>query len=496
MDFLHPINEPAKNHQSFAWVYWMVIGLSLAIGALQIFFLPYINLAEGLGYDGVWYYVPANEFLPRTDNYHIFRLLPATLVFFLKKIIFSAHNYHDTVKAFQVFNLICNAASFWLAYRIGRHLNFSGIRMLLLFVFLFFNFHVLKDEIFNPVMTDTTVLFLSLLLLWAYLSRTLGLYLLASLMLLFTFPVGGFILQLVFLTNTAGSISEKRIIPDKWLNYLFLAGAGLFLFATSLVVFGFGRTTVLTFPDEINIYLFPFSVSLIAFLIYKILNLHQSLFQHILHVALKPRMLRSWFLLIFLAELLIYLALPSFNKFPAKGFTGNFTIAPLIYVTFKPFIGIFDNCMFFGPVVMIFLWKLPEFVRKNAGSISALFVSLSFCFFVLKPEARHMIFLLPFLSIAAVKSIPEASCHPKYGFIIALICLLFSKFWYPCHLAEFPPGYEIFTSKVNHAIFQDFPAQHYFMFQGPMISHQNYFIWFLVMIPLAWYCRKILTLNH
>jgi|688.fasta_scaffold212920_2 hypothetical protein len=487
MSLLDPVT-PSVEQKKYPNLFWIVAALSLAIGSLQAWLLPYIPLAEGLGYDGIWYYQPANELIPRTDNYHIFRLLPATIVFFLKKGIYQAHSYHDTVKAFQVYNLICNAISFWLAFRIGRKLRFSGLQLTMFFVFLFFNFHVLKDEIFNPVMTDTTVLLLSLLLLWAYLIRSFWLYIPASLMMLFTFPIGGFILQIIFLMHFSKPEFQGNMVPERWLKTIFFAGTCVFFLVTAWVVYGMGRVTTLTFPDSIHIYLFPLTLSLTSFVIFKILQGHRSLFQNLLHLVIRPKTVFSSLLLVLIFEILIYLFLPSFNQFPAKGFTGNFTISPLIYVTLKPLIGVFDNIMFYGPVMLLFMLNLPQYLKENKNDVAALLLSLCVCIFALKPEARHSVFLLPLLSLVVVKSLHSTFWNRKNVLILGVVCLIFSKFWYPCHLATFPPGYEIFTSKVNHDIFQEFPIQHYFMFQGPMISHANYFLWMVIIVPLAWAC--------
>lgn len=492
MTFLDPVSESAEQKKS-SGLFLLVAGVCLCIGIFQFWKFPFINLAEGLGYDGVWYFQPANEFLPKTDNYHIFRLFPPTMVYFLKKIIFQAHLYFETVKAFQVYNLICNVLSFWLAYKTGRQLKFSGLQLMVFFTFLFVNFHVLKDEIFNPVMTDTTILMLSLLLLWSYLSGKFWLYIPASVLMMFTFPIGGFILQIIFILHFSGPSAYQKLIPENWLKLLISTISVVFILLTAFVVYGMGRLTVLTFPDAINPFLFPLSLTLAAFAMYRILRAHSGLFQNLVQLARHPFAAFNRFSLVLIAEIILYLILPSINQFPAKGFTGNFTIAPLIYVTLKPLIGVFDNVMFFGPVMVIFLMNLPVYLKNSCNDSASLLASLCVCIFALKPEARHSIFLLPIISIVAIKSFPSVFWTTKNVVILTGICLVFSKFWYPCHWAVFPPGYEIFTSKVNHAIFQEFPIQHYFMFQGPMISHQNYFLWLLVILPLVWYCYRILN---
>ncbi len=465
--------------------------LILGINLFQIQNWPFTNLAEGMGYDGIWYFKPANELLPKTDNYHFFRILPSTLVFFLKKLIFQPYDYFNTAKAFQVFNLICNGLAIFFAHLISRKLNFGFWEKALFLGFIFFNFHILKDEVYNPVMTDTLVHLLGLMLLYFYLvQRTLG-YFLITFCFLFTFPIGGFIAQAFYVLNRAKPVKGENLIPDHWFKNLFLGFAGFFLLATSAIVYGLKRITVLTFPDDINIYLFPFTILLTSGAIFLIMNWHQNFFQLIFLRIRKISSVFSPVFYVFVIGFLVYLIAPKFNNMPAKGFTGNFTISPPLYMTLKPLIGLFDHIMFFGPVVLLYLFLLPQNLRKYQKDDSFLFVSFLFCFFMLKPEARHSLFLLPLISVAVVQSLPKGFFQVKIVVPFLFFCLIFSKFWYPCHLAIFPPGYEIFTSKVNHAIFQEFPIQHYFMFQGPMISHANYLLWLLIILPLAFVCFRL-----
>lgn len=78
----NPFSKP--NSEPYILIFFII--LISSINLYQIIFLPHINLAEGLGYDGVWYNNPANEFIPRTDNYHIFRIFPATCVFLIDRV--------------------------------------------------------------------------------------------------------------------------------------------------------------------------------------------------------------------------------------------------------------------------------------------------------------------------------------------------------------------------------------------------------------------------
>lgn len=484
-----PAFSPQSTYRSWSVVVFFST-LVLGLNGFQIFFFPYLDLAEGLGYDGAWYFHPANQFLPSTDNYHLFRLIPATLVYFLKLVIFKNHDYHSTVRAFQIMNLIWILGSLILARQISILMGFGKLRHWLFFSLLFLNFHVFKDSYFNPVMTDTFVFFLSILLVYNILAKNQIGTLLTFFLFLFTFPIGGFVLQVIFLFQQSKAKEKDFLLPPKFGKLLAMTTGALFFIGTGAIVYVLGRKTVLTFPDDIHPYLFPLSLSSVSLFLFWIIDRHFNLFQFgFLFFRRKIGYSGLAFLFMVLC-LLIYLGLPMVNNRPAKGFTGNFSISPPIYLTLKPFIGYFDNIMYLGPSVLIFLLFQIKILKARQFQFSYLIFSFFLNLFFLKPEARHTLFLFPIMVVILTHYVKEDSLKTSTIVIFSTVCLLFSKCWYPTWLASFPKGYEIFTAKVNHAIFQEFPIQHYFMFIGPFISHENYFLWLLVILGLSWYCYR------
>lgn len=474
------VNLPDLPVVVFIAVIWLLNGS-------QAIFLPYSDLAYGLGYDGAWYFDPANSFFPRMDNYHLFRIAPSTFVYFSKLFIFKDHDYSSTVRAFQLMNLLWISLSIWVSGRIASYLNFSQMRTWFYLSILFLNFHVLKDSYFNPIMTDSFVFFLSNLLVWFFISGNQKGLFITFILMLFSFPIGGFLLQMFYLFYRVQEREQEFLLPKAIGKYLGICMAALFLILTSVIVYGLGLKTVLTFPDDINPWLFPISLITVSGLLFFIIERHSNLFQ-LLFLIKKLRIdLQRISIIFFILTIAIYIFVPFLNHNPAKGFTGNFSIGPPIYLTLKPFIGYFDNIMYLGPIILLFLLFQYRFIKFYKLNLSYLFFSFFLNLFLLKPEARHTLFLLPILALLVARFVDVELIRKGELIFFVLLCLLFSKFWYPTYLATFPPAREIFTSKVNHAIFQEFPIQHYFMFIGPLISHVNYFIWSGIILILSIY---------
>lgn len=481
-----PFPASVSTYQS-PLILFLFAGLLLLLNGFQAWHYPFIDLAEGLGYDGAWYFHPANHFLPKMDNYHLFRIVPATLVYLLKLIVFTKHDYISTARAFQLANILWISVAMAVTRKISIHMSFSWKQQLFFFSVLFLNFHVLKDSYFNPVMTDTFVLCLSICLLYFFLKKDKAGLFIGYLLMLFTFPLGGFVLQIIYMVHQAKDEAFEFLLPQKFGVWLASSIGILFFSLTGAIVFILGRRTVLTFPDEINIYLFPISLLSVSIILFVLIKSHFNLFQLMFLVLKRQLTISNSGKLVLAASILVYVILPSFNNSPAKGFSGNFSIAPPIYLTLKPFIGYFDNIMYLGPVVVLFLLFQFQIWSKKNLNFSYLVFSFFINLFLLKPEARHSLFLLPLLAYVVTTQLDFKLLTQRNLLIFSLVCLAFSKFWYPTYLATFPKAYEIFTPKTNHEIFQLFPIQHYFMFIGPLISHYNYFIWFGVILLLIIY---------
>jgi hypothetical protein len=479
MEFLPNLNLNKVSAQNLV-PFFTFLGGILLVNLFQIWYLPFINLADGLGYDGSWYLNSTNTFLPPIDDYHLFRVLPATLVYGLKCLFGFGDSTLESVKMFQYFNLGTILLSLVIIELICRFYSLSQNRKWIFYIFIYLNFHVLKDSVFNPVMTDSFAFFLALGLFYFTASNKKIWFIFFILLAFFTMPI----MCIVYLSerilrnfkfsniNSVGKINLTRVLSGT----LILGFTSL----TSFLVLYLGRTTIVTFPDKINLGLFPLALVGTSVAIFFIFEVHSALFKNIIYVLKQVNKFFTWEFGLLLILSVVKSILAHFNGMPPNGFRGIFIFGAPIYITLKPLIGIIDNIGYFGVVIIFFFIFLPNFIATHKSFISIYLLTLISCFFMLKPEARHGIMLLPLVGFLVTVSIPEKNLNRSFLILILGFGILFSKVWYPVHLAWFPPGYLIFTSAVNHDIFQEFPAQHYFMFQGPMMSHAAYFFWLAV----------------
>ena len=182
------------------------------------------------------------------------------------------------------------------------------------------------------------------------------------------------------------------------------------------------------------------------------------------------------------------------NGNPPKIIAWYFIFGAPVTITLKPLIGLVDNIGYLGSVVLFFIVLLPRFTQDKKNNYALLFLTMVVSFFLLKPEARHTNIFLPFMGFMVVAAFPERMLSPKLLGILFFMGIFLSKVWYPVHWAWFPPGYVMFAPGGDMgASFQQFPAQHYFMFQGPMMSHAMYFLWILVFVLPFLYVRKLVS---
>lgn len=465
----------------------------LGVNLFQIYQFPPINLIDGTGYDGFWYLKATKEFLPAdTDDYHLFRLLPATLVYWGNSLLGIPPSNLASIRGFQHLNLVLILFALCFAELLCRYYRFSTLRRWLFFSLLFVNFHVFKDSWFNSMMTDSMSFCLAMGLVYFTVSDKKWGFILCCLLSYFTIPLMAMFFlgeRIIRRIDTEDQSGESVIHLVRWLGNLFIFGlAALTLF----IVFYLGNRTVFVYPDDINVYLLPVSILTLSFSLYYIIWRHRDVFG-LFPIALNRfSRIWGWEAYTMIVLFLIQIVVSSWNGNPPKTFAWYFVLGIPLVLNLKPLIGIFDNLVYLGPVIAFFM--VNTITGRLRLTRSQLFLSFFACLFLIKPEARHTNLFLPFLALLVVAAIPEDRLTVRWVAEVFMVAVLFSKIWYPVHWADFPPGYVIFTKGFDMGYFQTFPAQHYFMFQGPMISHAMYLVWALPIGGLffyGWYRRSI-----
>jgi len=463
----------------------------LCFDLFQILYLPYINLLEGLGYDGMWYMEPSKVLFPKdVDHYHLFRILPSTLVYFLKKFFGFENTNPASVVMFQYLNLTVILGSLFFAEAISRFYSFGLRQKWFFYLLTYLNFFVWKESIFNPVMTDSVALFVAIGLFYFTITNRTVWFSLFCLITWFVLPI----LSLVFIGERILrrlDFSDIQYKPpfniSKWLAIGVITG---FISLLCLVVLYLGHRSVFVLPDRLNMWLFPISAILLSITFYYVFTLFSDLFNRSLLAFKQLTKLLCWEMLLLVSLFTIQFILVSNIGHPPTSFAGHFIFGVPISVTLKPMIGLFENVANCGLVVLFFVIILPPLIQAKRISYQLLFITFVTAFFLLKPESRHTHIFMSAMGLIVVANFPAEKLTSSFLLSVFGFNFLFSKIWYPVHLAWFAPGYVLFSKGADESVFQEFPAQHYFMFQGLMISHTMYFLWLIPIAGAFWFVWK------
>ena len=461
---------------------------------VQILCFPYIDMANGLGYDGVWYQNPSLSLLSKVDNYHLFRVFPSKVAFMFRNIFALDDSIQTTVRIFQLINFLFVGFAIILISNISKLKRYSLRKKIVLFVFCFLNFSISKDFAFSPVMTEASGFLLSVAILWAYLKRFNFLLYLFLFLSFFCIPAITVFYLVWFWTNDLDVSEEVEILSFNRLYFYFSFFITIsFALVSIIIIYGFHRVTLFTFPDDINLYLFPVTLILNSYLIFLIINKFRefvlrgfSVFRSLF------RYLNSRWVFLLISAFFFQFVLGRVNNNQVIGYSA-ISVGYPIYINLKPLIGIVDNLSYYGPVLFVFLFLFFKNGNFENWGFKGYFLFFFLFLLIIKPEARHTLFLIPLLSITILDFIDDKILNFRFILFVSAAGLFFSKFWYPVHWADFPPTHLLFSPSTEQAIYQQFPVQHYFMFIGPMMGHAEYFVFLALELIFGFFFYKFLV---
>ena len=385
------------------------------------------------------------------------------------------------------FSFLLGSLAFAKAIIETRHLERPLSFLFLVFVFL--NFNVGKELAFNPVMTDNATLFLSLGIVFFHGSRRfvwLGIFLLMS---MFTMPIVALFYPIYFLLGELKPNINTRaaLIIDRYFKIVPVAVSACFIAISAAIVYYLKRTTVYTFPDEINVAFFPLVLAVNTVFIYVFVLRFKPFFLQLFFClqSVKSWISNRWTWAI-VAVFVLQFLVAKINNYHLLGYSGLLVGYPII-LNLKPLIGLVDNLNFYGPVVFLFLIYFFRSGSRLEIPVQEWFLLFLFFIIIIKPEARHTLFLIPPIALFLLRFLSGYILSRRFVGSVLACGFLFAKTWYPAHWAIFPPAHLLFTPQTDPAIFQQFPIQHYFMHQGPMISWPAYGALILIEAVCFWW---------
>lgn len=435
------------------------------ISVWQIVSPDRIPVASGMGWDGSIYGAFAQDFPARyrdgVSSYYLGRLLPSLLVY--KTLLWSGidRSAENVVLAFRLLNavLTMGAAIIWV--RISRMMNLRATGASIGFAGLFLNFFSLKMAPYYPVLTDVPAWFLSLAMFHAHLRRSFWALLMLTAIGRFVWPTAMVVGATLLLFPREAIATEGR-----WAR-----SVGLAAVCVVTTAFGFFTINLLTrnqriWPAiaELNRPVWPLSVFLVLILLFFSL-------QPIARLSLAGDQARWWhdfcrwqtFVTLAWVGVLTFVASRLVTK-PGTVMTLGIVLRLTAWTSVTlPLKALVAHIMYYGPVVVLAVWKWKSVVDAAAsfgrGPVLCLGV---LAVLGLNSESRYLANLWPLAVPCIAKVWDDPNLPRKNLMAILAVCMFTSKVW----LLIGDPSGDI----------EGFPAQLYFSNQGPWMSATMYLV--------------------
>lgn len=467
--------------------------LVLAWGIFSILCLPVIPIASGFGWDGVFYGQVAMDFqhmIGSMDNYHSGRIFPGVLIHYILVLLRAPLTVSSALRAYQVYTVCILTASSWLWVKVSERANLSPMAGWTGFVALFVGYPVLNCFFYYPSLTDITVFFMGMAMLYAHLTRNRALLLAVSILSFFCWPTGIVIGMILFvwsgLENTFWVERRKGIWPLLLialvlspLLFQIIRIANIDSVVHFAATHGLGGERVQDLVAEgagksYNWLALISSLVMVGFLLFIYWRLLWNFdVVGFIRASFKTDiLLRAGVALVLLVVLSILKRKLYDPTLPTVTFQAY--VRDVIYLSTRfPFQFLICPISYWGPVVLLLVLFFRDWVRVVKSTHLPLMLGLLFTLlFSINAESRSITNFYPMLVFGVVLAIDFSRLkHLRLllGLLVA-VSLLYSKIWLPIHLPA-----TVFPVKIETGLGQ-FPMQWYFMNFGPWINGQMYLV--------------------
>lgn len=445
----------------------ILVLLTAATGLVQILWGERFFLGEGLGWDGQHYAELAARFpdilWERSQSpYRLGRLLPSVLVHYGLSLPGLPMKASNIVLGFLVLNAACLVLSAWLWTRIASRLDLSERGLWFGYIGLFCGHGMLKILYYSPVMTDATIIALSLAMVDAWLADRPARLLVVVALGAWTWPTMLVLGSLLYLFPRRTLPEGPPVPAAAW-----SAAATLAFLAGGAVVI-----LILRYPGDYFAQASPIRLAL--------LPLNAVLVAGFFYAALKTLLdtpelrWRSLASSLKSARLLVPLVLAAASVAFMLGLgrqEPSWALASLQDALSRPFrlplISFVGHVVYLGPIMLVLALRWKEFcgVVHSYGPGMVLFMTGGLLL-ALGPDSRQLYNVFPVAVVLLAQVIDRSKPAVSAIAVFAAITLISSKVWYPINRGEFPP-YQVETC-------MEFPWQRLFMNNGASMSPWMY----------------------
>ncbi len=471
---------------------WLPI-LILGFGLAHAVWGEIIPINHGEGWDGKTYAAWAKDFKGQilgagVSEYYAQRIVPSGIVHAGLQALGRPLDDAHVVAGFQVYNLIMLliAGITWLL--IARKLQFRPAGTWLGFFCLFVNYPILKNNFYDPVLTDTSAFTLGLLLFYFFLVEEWSGFLAITLVGAFTWPTlvyEGLLLYLfparpqVLPTPAVSAFVSKYRIP----TVVALLATLLIVFMMEHLLFPQGYLAApisalnRVHPDSVLI-----QVSLLGATYYLFFSLRGALSDSRLFDPGYLWRAVAWQRLVPAGLLLISVKLIVGTLDNGAG-TGS-TIDQFVHYTLlsalaEPLVFLVAHIVYYGPAVVLLLFFWPRICRLLLSYPLGVRLNVVLALVLgLNSESRFLINIVPIFIVLLVQLVESLDWTFNKYVIWGGLALFASKVWYPINTAPL-------VDDGSYEILRQFPLQGYFMNYGPWMSALLYWVQGAVIILAA-----------
>ena len=464
---------------------WLPI-LILGFGLAHAVWGEIIPINNGQGWDGKAYAAWAKDFKGQilgagVSEYYAQRIVPSAIVHAGLRATAQPLDDAHVVGGFQVYNLILLliATVTWLL--IARKLQFSPAGTWLGFFCLFVNYPILKNNFYDPVLTDTSAFTLGLLLFYFFLVEEWSGFLAIMVGGAFTWPTlvyEGLLLYLfparphVVPTPAVSAFVSKYHIP----TVVALLATLLIVFAMENILFPQGYLAAPVSSNALN-QIHPDSaliqLSLLGATYYLFFSLRGALNDsrlfdpgYLLRAVVWKRLAPLGLLLVTIKGILSTLG----NGSSAGNTTDLLVHYTLLTALVEPLIFLVAHIVYYGPAVLLLLFFWPQICRLLLSyPLGVRLLVILGLVLGLNSESRFLINILPIFIVLLVQVVESLHWTFNKYVIWGGLALFASKVWYPINTA--PLVYD-----GTYDVLRRFPLQGYFMNYGPWMSAQMYWV--------------------
>lgn len=422
-----------------------------------------IQINRGMGWDGCFYtYVTmdfGNKFVSKSiDTYYIQKVVPPFLIWSTSELFHVQLDEQKTILGYILLNAFVILVALFYYLKIAKELKFDNKIKWIGFAAIFLTFPVIKFSTYYPALVDISAFCIGMMSVYYYLKNNFWGLIICAFIGAFTFPTLLYATAvLIIFPNKPLLYSEKKTKIDYTILFVMLALIWVFFRI-------FDSTKPVNDTNPINLPLFPityaFLIIYLFIVFYRLLPNTTIVFDYLKENTQIKRIV-AVAIVILAVRIIIH-----FFTVPSEAFNSDNFLTNIVYqAKTNPLIFLVAHTVYFGPLIILFVFFFKKFVLEvyNQGLGLVIYI-LVYMFIGLGSESRQFINAYGFFFILLLIVLNKYEIKNSLVIGFCVLSLIVSRFWYPMNFKHF------------EGPLTEFPFQHYFMFQGPWMNNQMYYL--------------------